>query len=419
MKTHQLYPKDFKEAKMNIKRNFCFVITPFINEKAYKKVKKAAKSCNYECCRSDGFVRSDPFLNAIMSSIKQAYFLIVDVSGLNPNVFYELGIAHSLRSSSKILILKDKKTICPSDILHMNYYEYDENNYNSITPIVIDFIKKNNIICDLEELFLYTNLANEKTIQEIVSDVEKELSLNLMCIIYLLNNSLDKIDNIEIESCLFNIWNIILEQKKDTDNILNDFYINLFLFLIQKSLKKFDLSRILRICLAEIKKDNYEVKEIQADIVGQLIINQPNTDVFMWTNNYLMNCSPAGVDIIKFKLQVAIINSKLLEIEQFLIDNLEMNVDKMDNKKLCTLIEHTLNLCKEKNIKRSILYALKFIECATNPYIFRSAMDLLFKIGDKKDFSTYITQIEKRNDVIQGNTFLIERLTNIRKDYKL
>lgn len=417
MKSHQIYPKEFKDEKLNIKRNFCFVITPFANEQAYKKIQKAAKSCNYECFRSDGFVRSDPFLNAIMSSIKQAYFLIVDISHLNPNVFYELGIAHTLRSSNKILILKDKKTKCPSDIIHMNYYEYDENNYNSISPIVIDFIKKNNITCDLEELFLYANLANEKTIQKIVSCVENELSLDLINIIYILNNSLDKIECKDVETILFNIWNIILEQKFSNDNILNDFYINLFLFLLQKTIKKYELKNIIRICLTEI--DNHEIREIQADIVAQLIITDPNLEVLSWTNNFLMNCSPAGVDIIKFKLQVAIINSRSLEIERFLINNLENNLDKMENKKICTLVEHTLNLCKEKNMKNAILYALRYIDLTTNPYVFRSAMDLIFKIGDKTNFCKYISLIEKRIDLIQQNVFLNDRLAVITKDYKL
>lgn len=132
-----------------------------------------------------------------------------------------------------------------------------------------------------------------------------------------------------------------------------------------------------------------------------------------------MNCSPAGVDIIKFKLQVAIINSKSLEIERFLINNLENNLDKMENKKICTLVEHTLNLCKEKNMKNAILYALRYIDLTTNPYVFRSAMDLIFKIGDRTNFYKYIRQIEKRIDLIQQNVFLNDRLAVITKDYKL
>jgi nucleoside 2-deoxyribosyltransferase len=46
--------------------------------------------------RGDDRVLTKPILEKIVDFIRQADVVIADCSGRNPNVFYELGIAHAL-----------------------------------------------------------------------------------------------------------------------------------------------------------------------------------------------------------------------------------------------------------------------------------------------------------------------------------
>jgi hypothetical protein len=77
----------------------CFVLMPF--EPRYQEVfdhaiKPAALSCSYACSRADELLHAGNIVNDIVSSIAQADIVIADLTGRNPNVFYELGIAHTL-----------------------------------------------------------------------------------------------------------------------------------------------------------------------------------------------------------------------------------------------------------------------------------------------------------------------------------
>jgi hypothetical protein len=68
---------------------------------------------------------------------------LVDLSLLNPNVFYELGIRHALRRSMTILIRR-KETGVPFNISNLNVIEYDETDSLGIEEVqrkIARFIK--------------------------------------------------------------------------------------------------------------------------------------------------------------------------------------------------------------------------------------------------------------------------------------
>lgn len=113
----------------------CFVIMPF-GEKADNSgttvnfdevyqylIKPAAEALELTCVRSDelakpGWVHSD-----MLDRILTADVAIVDITTLNPNVFYELGIRHALRRSVTVLMRK-KGTDIPFNIKGIRVLEY-------------------------------------------------------------------------------------------------------------------------------------------------------------------------------------------------------------------------------------------------------------------------------------------------------
>ena len=61
----------------------------------------------------------------VWTHILNARLVIADVTGRNPNVFYELGIAHTIGRAAIVITQRDEDV--PFDIRSMRYIKYDIN----------------------------------------------------------------------------------------------------------------------------------------------------------------------------------------------------------------------------------------------------------------------------------------------------
>lgn len=103
----------------------CFVMMPLAGEfeDIYRfAIKPAAEASGYRCQRADDLALPGPILTEIISHISRADLVIVELSDPNPNVFYELGIAHSL-AKPVIVLARDIDRI-PFDIRHYRVLIY-------------------------------------------------------------------------------------------------------------------------------------------------------------------------------------------------------------------------------------------------------------------------------------------------------
>lgn len=60
----------------------------------------------------------------VLKSISLADYLIADLTGRNPNVYYELGIAHALMK--KVVLLAQDLQDIPFDLKHQRILEYSD-----------------------------------------------------------------------------------------------------------------------------------------------------------------------------------------------------------------------------------------------------------------------------------------------------
>lgn len=114
----------------DVKSKTVFVLTPFNEEydKDYQWVKEAFGRHKYSCTRGDDVKVQNNLLSHIIKEMLSSKLVVANISGRNPNVFYELGIAHALGkdvilisrsakditfdlSSSQIIIYQDKETL--------------------------------------------------------------------------------------------------------------------------------------------------------------------------------------------------------------------------------------------------------------------------------------------------------------------
>jgi len=103
-----------------------FVLMPFKEEMkpVYQDhIKNVAKKLSKTIARADDFFSVNTIMEEVCQAIFQSKVLIADCTGMNPNVFYELGLAHTL-GKKVVLITQNEKDI-PFDIRHIRYLKYE------------------------------------------------------------------------------------------------------------------------------------------------------------------------------------------------------------------------------------------------------------------------------------------------------
>lgn len=130
----QLQPADndkvleFTTNKIKIDEKLCFVLMPFQTkfDSIYKNIikKVVENDAKFTCIRADEIFGTKPIIEDIWEHIKKAKFLIADLTDRNPNVFYELGIAHAL-NKNVILLTQDINDV-PFDLRHYRCLVYED-----------------------------------------------------------------------------------------------------------------------------------------------------------------------------------------------------------------------------------------------------------------------------------------------------
>lgn len=125
------------------KKQTCFVIMPFGDKKdadgqdidfddIYRFFfRKAIESLGLECIRCDEIAEAGSIHEKMFEQINQADVAVVDITTANPNVFYELGIRHTLHKAVTVLIRR-KGTALPFNIQGLQVVEYDQKKFASI-----------------------------------------------------------------------------------------------------------------------------------------------------------------------------------------------------------------------------------------------------------------------------------------------
>lgn len=92
----------------------------------YETIIRAAQRVNMRCDRVDGIWENHAVIQDVISLIDRSIFVICDCTGRNPNVFYEIGIAHSL--GKEVILITQNGEDVPFDLRHLRYLNYLNNN---------------------------------------------------------------------------------------------------------------------------------------------------------------------------------------------------------------------------------------------------------------------------------------------------
>lgn len=114
----------------------CFVVMPIGESESaehrhfrvlYEEIAPVLRQRGYDVKRVDDIHRGGAITKDIVLSLGQSDLVIADLTNVNPNVMYELGVRHALRGKGTILVFdKDKSKVqkVPFDVNSYRYIEY-------------------------------------------------------------------------------------------------------------------------------------------------------------------------------------------------------------------------------------------------------------------------------------------------------
>lgn len=104
-----------------------FMIMPFDPEfnDLYGFIRELVEKQEYAVFRADDLLNQQNILKDVVVSIHDSDLIIADLTGLNPNVFYELGVAHAFRKN--VILLTQDISELPFDLRSYRVVQYSTN----------------------------------------------------------------------------------------------------------------------------------------------------------------------------------------------------------------------------------------------------------------------------------------------------
>ena len=114
------------EISLGVLTNSCFVIMPFsptYNTEYERVIRPAVEATGLACIRADEIYSKPQIMADIWKSIRSARLVIAELTGRNTNVFYEVGLAHTL--GKPVIIITRNEEDVPFDLKALRYVYYN------------------------------------------------------------------------------------------------------------------------------------------------------------------------------------------------------------------------------------------------------------------------------------------------------
>ena len=115
----------------------CLVLLPFdaSTKRLEDTVQRVLRENRVEPLSLEKYLRPGArWVDEMYGLIRSSDFLIADVSRKNPNVYFELGLAHGLGKPFVLLLsVEAGETGIPSDLMGYQYISYDPSNLSTLS----------------------------------------------------------------------------------------------------------------------------------------------------------------------------------------------------------------------------------------------------------------------------------------------
>lgn len=198
----------------------CFVVSPIGDEgtdvrknadQLYQHIiKPVCEKCGFAAKRVDEFNTADSITQEIVDALNEYDLVIADLTGHNPNVFFEIG--YRTKSQKPIIHLKRKGESIPFDVSTVRTFEYDLTDLDMVTAtknrleqVIQNFRydevkeKKNNK-ANFENNIIVSSLNDiQYKIDVLTEEIKKKENETMKTVIETLNAQRNKPESVETE----------------------------------------------------------------------------------------------------------------------------------------------------------------------------------------------------------------------------
>lgn len=116
----------FNVDLMTVEANAITCLMPFHKDfdRTYNRIIRATRDSGFTCRRSDDEFKEGNIMKYTVELILKAQIVIAVIEGRNPNVFYEVGIAHSIGKPVILIASENKKEEIPFDLNQHRFIFY-------------------------------------------------------------------------------------------------------------------------------------------------------------------------------------------------------------------------------------------------------------------------------------------------------
>lgn len=414
MNYNKSYPKDFRNEKIIIEKKKCFFIMPFAEQfdLLFGILKEMLLKNGYQPVRVDNFTGSIAIMNKIMNELLSSQYIIVDLSGLNANVFYELGIAHCFKDSRNVILIKDKNTKEPSDIKHINYIEYDRNNFVLLKEQIRQTLEDIRYISELESVLSFHQIVSNKNYNsEIIEIIEKSFCKDeILLICDILNKDINETNDSKVELLIKKYIEILVDLDNNRfELIYKKAIINLFIkILVYTSEFKFIPSQISALLSQiELFSNQKETLEFRTNLSLELAKSEKHLDnVMPWIIEYFSQSKSTHIDLNRYSIEAFLLTTLSKEVNNYIINALFAS-DRH-------IREHISDIIGEKRLIEAHNNLLVQLNRETNIYTAASLMEAIGKIGYNDDIFLINKWIENHYEEINnpGGNFVFKHAKN-------
>lgn len=391
MTDYKIYPKQFINERIPIERNRCFMLMPFSTEfdYIYGMIKKDLNDNGLICNRADEIAGSKPILNKILTEILKSRYIIADLTNYNPNVFYELGIAHSFKDAQNILMIKQKSSKIPFDLTHLTYIEYDPSNLRFLTATIRNFIHENQYLSDFHEalnLCGITNIISESR-EKFVDYIQEYFGSNIPIITNILNRGSNKYNDNELMDFFKDYESLIIhaisDNKIELINGLLNVYYNLLACCENNKVTEAFVQNFMNTLFVTFNDIDDEILSWKTDLMLTLAKRQKLLKIAMpWIIEYFSRSKASSIDLNRYKLESFLMTTESPEINQIIIGSI------FDEN--CHIREHMADIIGDKKLYSAYSSLVKQLETEQNYFTVASIIEAIGKIGSFKDIECIV-----------------------------
>lgn len=381
------YPRDYIIPNQEIELGTAFVVMPIRPEFDLPLgiITDVCNTLGIKARRADDIARQDFIMSNILDGIAKSEIVIVDITGNNPNVFYELGIAHSLRTRQAIIIITQDEDVSksPFDIRHWSILQYDTKNLPLFRVNLNKKIRDCRNFVDYDEYIfglLKSYAFDGNQIHEFInsSKLINEKKIQLICNILVENTNPTLCDSNELHEIYTYLTTLGYIQNGIFKKI--SWILKTLVYTTEFVLSK-HLDTIKNMFLNRWQKENMIVMndtdywELVANICSKIIEKKykGKEDAIQWMTSYLQNQRMGRIDRVRGKIEDFLMTVKDNDVDKAVLDLI-----KNGN---ITARESAIDISGQKPIIESADILLQIIsKNESNPYIIRSSINALARM---------------------------------------